>query len=80
MLFDRTVQGKDGVSDGSQVLSLKKIIRLENVCFVNSILHHCGLKTSHSLNCTSSLILKFMSLFVVAMKNQPVAQQCSPLT
>ena len=50
-MVDRSVQCKDGVSDSAQVLPLKKIVCLENVGFVNSILHHRCLKTSfgHSL-------------------------------
>ena len=54
-MVDRSVQCKDGVSDSAQVLPLKKIIRLENVGFVNSILHHRGLKT----------IYKFWSLTIL---------------
>ena len=44
-MVDRSVQCKDGVSDSAQVLPLKKIVRLENVGFVNSVLHHRSLKT-----------------------------------
>ena len=44
-MVDRSVQCKDGVSDSAQVLPLKKIVCLENVGFVNSILHHRCLKT-----------------------------------
>ena len=44
-MADRSIQCKYGVSDGAQVLPLKKIVRLENVGFVNSVLQHRSLKT-----------------------------------
>ena len=83
-MVDRSVQCKDGVSDSAQVLPLKKIVCLENVGFVNSILHHRCLKTIYKFwslthHIEHSQILRIMVPMICrCKKDKPAAQQCSP--